>query len=199
MGNPVFRFKQFTVFHDRCAMKVGTDGILLGAWADITDCSQILDIGTGTGLIALMLAQRSPSHTQIDAIEIDQEAYTQAKENVARSPWAGRIQIIHDSIQTYASACLKRYDLIVANPPFFENTCLSASRTLARHRQSLSPIDLISAADQLLAVNGKLAIIYPTAEQFGAQNLASSNLYCRRQVYIQSTPHSTIKRVLLEI
>lgn len=115
MPNPYFSFKQFTVYHDRCAMKVGTDGVLLGAWADVSGARDILDIGTGTGLIALMLAQRSEAH--IMAVDIDEDAVKQAKENVEKSPWPGRIEVERHDICCFNSDI--RYDVIVSNPPYF--------------------------------------------------------------------------------
>ena len=103
MGTHYFQFKQFTIYHDRCAMKVGTDGVLLGAWCNIPKNGNILDIGTGTGIIALMAAQRSSfSQVSIDAIEIDRDAYLQAKENISSSPWSNKIQVINCSLQEYA-------------------------------------------------------------------------------------------------
>ena len=115
MPNPYFSFKQFTVYHDRCAMKVGTDGVLLGAWTDVSGARDILDIGTGTGLIALMLAQRSEAH--IMAVDIDEDAVKQAKENVEKSPWPGRIEVERHDICCFNSDI--RYDVIVSNPPYF--------------------------------------------------------------------------------
>ena len=123
MRNHSFQFKQFTIWQDKCAMKVGTDGILLGAWVNLTENAQILDIGTGTGLLALILAQRSQTslHTTIVAVEIDDEAYQQATDNIQKSPWGDRIQTYHSSIQNFAINCSQQYDLIISNPPFFEN------------------------------------------------------------------------------
>ena len=120
MSTPFFRFQQFIVHHDRCAMKVGTDGVLLGAWA--RGGARILDVGTGTGLIALMMAQRYEQAT-VDAVEIDTEACQQAIDNVAESPFTNRINVICDAVQHFSmeSERLKAYDAIVSNPPFFEN------------------------------------------------------------------------------
>jgi len=203
MQNSSFRFKQFTVFQDKCAMKVGTDGILLGSWANISDNSQILDIGTGTGLLALMLAQRSQSsNTFIEAVEIDDEAYKQAKENIQNSPWRDRIDIYHARIQDFAIACSKQYDLIISNPPFFENASKSSqkSRNLARHSDSLSQIDILQLTEQLLKPNGRLAVIYPTdlANNF-LDKAKDFNLFCDRQVFVKPTPQSDVKRILLEL
>lgn len=200
MPNPYFRFKKFTVFHDRCAMKVGTDGVLLGAWANITNTQQILDIGTGTGLIALMLAQRSPA--QIDAVEIDLDACNQARENINNSLWSNRIQLYHNSIQDYAINCSKRYDLLISNPPFFTNVSKAAikARNLARHTDSLEQIEILQIAEKLLCEDGRLAIIYPTeqAETF-PEKAETFGFYCQRKLYVKSTLESPIKRILLEL
>ncbi|MBE9226861.1 methyltransferase [Phormidium sp. LEGE 05292] len=199
MPNPYFRFKQFTVFHDRCAMKVGTDGVLLGAWTNITNTQEILDIGTGTGLIALMLAQRSPA--QIDAVEIDLDACNQAKENINNSPWSNRIQLYHNSIQHYAINCAKRYNLLISNPPFFTNASKAAieARNLARHTDSLDQFDLLQIAEKLLCEDGRLAIIYPTEQAETFQEKAETfGFYCQRKLYVKSTLQSPIKRILLE-
>lgn len=200
MSNPYFRFKQFTVFHDRCAMKVGTDGTLLGAWTDITGVQSILDIGTGTGLVALMLAQRSPAY--IDAVEIDPEASLQARENVGRSPWCDRIQVYQGSVQEYARTCSKQYDLIVSNPPFFDNASKAAqkARTVARHSDSLRQIDLLQVAEQLLGENGRLAVIYPTdAAKLFQENANFFGLFCHRKLSVKPTLARETKRILLEL
>lgn len=199
MSNPYFRFKKFTVFHDRCAMKVGTDGVLLGAWTNITNTQQILDIGTGTGLIALMLAQRSLA--QIDAVEIDPQSCNQARENINNSPWSNRIQIYHNSIQNYAINCSKRYNLLISNPPFFTNASKAAikARTVARHSDSLEQIEILQIAEKLLCEDGRLAIIYPTEQAESFQQKAESfEFYCQRKLYVKSTLASPIKRILLE-
>lgn len=202
MSNPYFRFKQFTIFHDRCAMKVGTDGVLLGAWADITDARQILDIGTGTGLIALMLAQRTQAQAHIDAVEIDLDAYIQAKENVKRSPWSERIQVYHNAIQDYVTTCPKQYDLIISNPPFFENAykAPNQARTLARHSDTLMQFDLLQTASTLLHDSGRLVVIYPPEQAKIFQDKATAfNFYCNKKLNIKPTNLTQIKRTLLEL
>jgi tRNA1Val (adenine37-N6)-methyltransferase len=207
MRNSCFYFKQFAIAQDKCAMKVGTDGILLGAWAKLPENAQILDIGTGTGLLALMLAQRSQSsntfsNTFIDAVEIDHDAYQQAKENIESSPWRDRINIDHASIQDWVIACSQQYDLIISNPPFFENAFKPSqnSRNLARHSDSLSQTDILQIAEKLLKLNGHLAVIYPTdlANNF-LDKSQSFNLFCDRQVHVKPTPQSPVKRILLEL
>ncbi|MFB2839386.1 tRNA1(Val) (adenine(37)-N6)-methyltransferase [Floridanema evergladense] len=199
MPNPFFRFKRFTVFHDRCAMKVGTDGVLLGAWANITNTQQILDIGTGTGLIALMLAQRSSA--QIDAVEIDLDACNQARENIQNSPWSNRIQVYHNSIQNYTINCPKRYDLLISNPPFFINASKAAieARSLARHTDFLNQLEILQTAEKLLCEHGRLAIIYPTEQAEIFQEKAEKlGFYCQCKLHVKSTLESPIKRILLE-
>lgn len=201
MRNSSFYFKQFVILQDKCAMKVGTDGILLGAWANISDNSQILDIGTGTGLLALMMAQRSPL-SNIDAVEIEEEAYGQAKENIEKSPWCDRINIFHAPIQDFANNCSKQYDLIISNPPFFEKASKSSqkSRNLARHSDSLSQTDILQMASLLLKPTGHLAVIYPTDLADNFLNKAKDfHLFCDRKTYVRPTPKTDIKRILLEL
>ena len=136
MPNPFFRFKQFTVYHDRCAMKVGTDGVLLGAWTNLSQSRRILDIGTGTGLIALMMAQRVPE-VPITAIDIDAEAVNQANENFSASPWNNRLEAVLQDVCTYTEK--NSFDTIVSNPPYFINSlkCPDNQRTTARHTDTL--------------------------------------------------------------
>jgi tRNA1Val (adenine37-N6)-methyltransferase len=203
MRNHSFQFKQFTIWQDKCAMKVGTDGILLGAWVNLTENAQILDIGTGTGLLALILAQRSQTslHTTIVAVEIDDEAYQQATDNIQKSPWGDRIQTYHSSIQNFAINCSQQYDLIISNPPFFENAykASQASRTLARHSDSLLQTDILEIANQLLKPDGHLAVIYPTDLAYKFLSKAREfDLWCDRQVNIKPTPQGSIKRIALE-
>ena len=136
MSNLCFEFKQFTVWHDKCAMKVGTDGVLLGAWANVESAKHILDVGTGTGLIALMLAQRTVQ-ADVTAIEIDSMAAIQARENIAHSPWKNRITLFNCDFRYFHDDL--KYDLIVSNPPYFVNAlkCLDKQRNMARHTDLL--------------------------------------------------------------
>ena len=199
MPNPYFSFKQFTVYHDQCAMKVGIDGVLLGAWATVTQTESILDIGTGTGLIALMLAQRSSA--QIDAIDIDRNAIQQAKENISNSPWSNCINTDKISLQLFAEKTIKRYDLIVSNPPYFINSTKTPSkvRTIARHTDTLTHEELIKNASVLLKPTGRICIILPINE--GIQCIAFAleiGLYCTKKCTVFPKPNSAAKRLLLE-
>lgn len=199
MGSDQFQFKKFTILQDRCAMKVGTDGVLLGAWTNTNNTPKILDIGTGTGLIALMLAQRSKA--TIDAVEIDQDAAMQARENVEKSPWKDRIKIHHAAIQDYPNSAQKRYHLLVSNPPFFENVSKSSkpSRTVARHTDFLSQADLLQVTEKLLDSSGRLAVIYPCEEADKFQKKAEDiGLFCERKLSVKPNHNRPIKRILME-
>ncbi|MGL5082975.1 MAG: tRNA1(Val) (adenine(37)-N6)-methyltransferase [Microcoleaceae cyanobacterium] len=199
MGGHEFQFKQFTISQDRCGMKVGTDSVLLGAWVEIANAQKILDIGTGTGLIALMLAQRSEA--QIDAVEIDSEACQQARENVAKSYWHSRIQIHCGSIQAYAETCQTRYELLVTNPPFFENVFKAnhPARRVARHNDQLQPDELLQVAKKLLTAHGRLAVIYPNSTaQYVQEKSQEFGLSCIRKLLMKPLPSNPIKRILME-
>ena len=182
-------------------MKVGTDGVLLGAWVDISGTQQILDIGTGTGLIALMLAQRC-QQALIDAVDINEDACIQARENVERSPWSKHIKVYHCSVQDYATTCLKRYALLVSNPPFFENAykAQELARTVARHSDSLQQVDILQVAQQLLCEDGRLAVIYPpeTANIFH-KKAEAFGFFCNRKLCVKTTLASQTKRILMEL
>lgn len=200
MPNPYFQFKQFTVYHDRCAMKVGTDGVLLGAWANASGAGTALDIGTGTGLIALMIAQRN-TNALIDAIDIDLDAVAQAKDNINNSPFSSRIACFNTSLQDFQEQTDRKYDLIVSNPPFFIQSLKSPvwSRTLARHTDSLTMKDLIRGASLLLSERGRLSIIYPYEYKDELQLLAQqSGLFTSYIVNVYPTDDSSPKRVLME-
>ena len=194
----MFKFKQFTIHQDRTAMKVGTDGVLLGAWAPIAPTAQcILDIGTGTGLIALMLAQRYPS-LNITAIDIDKSSIEQATENIKNSPFARYITTHHTSLQSYNPE--EKYDAIVCNPPYFVASlkCPDSQRTQARHTDSLSFDELLSHSARLLNDEGSLSVILPVTE--GNQLIALASQYgftLTQQVHVLPTPTSAPKRLLM--
>ena len=197
MSNPYFRFKQFTVYHDLCAMKVGVDGVLLGAWADCRNIQFAMDVGTGSGLIALMLAQRS--HALIHAIDIDENACKQAEINFSNSPFHSRLSIESVAFQNFSSSV--RYDLIVSNPPYFAQSLKSpdANRSLARHDEYL-PLDvLIEKSASLLNPQGKAAFILPFDRWEKAQASALENrLFLCRKTLVSSLQDLPPKRVLLE-
>lgn len=191
-----FDFKQFRVYHDRCAMKVGTDGVLLGAWAPVVQAQRILDIGTGTGLVALMLAQRSEA--TIVGVELDKDAAQQATENVHASTFAQRIKIVNADILDYNNA--QRFDAIVSNPPFFQNAleCPELGRSRARHTASL-PLDaLIDTVCKLLVEGGTFAVILPTdvAEEFMGTCI-SNHLFPNQITAVKTVPRKSPKRMLM--
>jgi tRNA1Val (adenine37-N6)-methyltransferase len=163
----MFSFKQFTVQQDRCAMKIGTDGVLLGAWCPVDNNPfSILDIGAGTGILSLMLAQRSNAE-QIDSIEIDEEAYEQCVENFENSPWSDRLFCFHAGLDEFVEEPEDEYDIIISNPPFYSENYKtdSSQRDLARFQDALPFEDLIEAADLLLSENGIFAVIIPYKEE----------------------------------
>ncbi len=197
MPNPYFQFKQFIVYQDKCAMKVNTDGVLLGAWTDCSNSQRILDIGTGTGMIALMLAQRS--NAIIDAVEIDEDTAKQATQNCANSVWKDRVSVYCCSFQEFAKKNLPKYDLIVSNPPYFTQSLKSPTqnKNTARHTDALSFEELIIGSKKLLLPNGKLSVILPfdTGETF--TNLATKkNFYLIRKTVVHSKENLPPKRIL---
>ncbi|MFC2176537.1 tRNA1(Val) (adenine(37)-N6)-methyltransferase, partial [Bacteroidota bacterium] len=163
MAEPYFQFKKFRVYHNSCGFKVGTDGVLLGAWAPVRGGDDILDIGTGSGLIALMLAQRAKDAT-VDAIDINDYAAHQAASNFAKSPFSN-IRAHRSTVANWAAGS-KRYDLVVCNPPFFMNAPEPKSQSLkvAKHCVSLSPSDLFKHVKTLLKPGGRFALIFPKLE-----------------------------------
>ena len=200
MPNDYFQFKQFTVYQNNVAMKVGTDGVLLGAWSDIGNAMRILDIGTGTGLLALMVAQRN-QQAIIDAVEIDVDAYKQAEININTSPWGGRIHIYNQSFQEFSANCALQYDIIISNPPYFNNSFKSPKhqRSIARHSDDLPYADLIRGTKKLLKSDGKLTIILPVKEGEIFIKLALDNqLYCSKKLNVKPDDSKPIIRLLLE-
>jgi tRNA1Val (adenine37-N6)-methyltransferase len=173
MPNSKFQFKKFNILQDKTAMKVGTDGVLLGAWAKLPSCGIALDVGTGTGLIALMMAQRN-SNLIIKALEIDGDTAAQAIQNVESSPWNDRISVLHDSFQYFITIGKNNFDLIITNPPFFRNSVKSnhEPRSKARHADILPLETIIKGAKQLLKPDGTLAIVLPVAEHGAFSEIA---------------------------
>lgn len=196
----MFQFKQFSVLQDKTAMKVGTDGVLLGAWAPINhNPFSVLDIGAGTGIIALMLAQRTNAE-QIDALEIDEDAYEEAVENFENSPWGDRLFCFHAGLDEFIEEPEDEYDLIVSNPPFYAEDYKSENeqRDLARFQDAMPFEELVEAADLLLSENGILAIILPFKEEEKFIALAKeSELYPVKITRVKGTPTAVVKRSLL--
>lgn len=181
-------------------MKVGIDGVLLGSWASVENAKQILDVGTGTGLIALMLAQRNAS-TVLRGIDVDKGAVLQARENIQSSPWSDRVNVQEISLQQFTETSDQRFDLIVSNPPYFINSTKTPleNRTTARHTDTLTHEELIENAIKLLNPVGRVCIILPLNE--GMQCVAfaeSKGLFCTKQVTVFPKPAVAAKRLLLE-
>lgn len=195
-----FQFKQFSLEQDQCAMKIGTDGVLLGAWTPIENNPfSILDIGTGTGIIALMLAQRS-SANQIDALEIDENAYEQATDNFENSPWNDRLFCFHAALDEFVEEPEDEYDLIVSNPPFYTEDYKSQNeqRDLARFSDAMPFEDLIEVAALLLSENGIFSVIIPFKEEENFLALANEyELFPLKITRVKGTSTSETKRSLL--
>lgn len=181
-------------------MKVGTDAVLLGAWADVKNATHILDIGTGTGVIALMLAQRTQPSVKIEAIEIEEHACEDAVENFNASPWANRLTLHQGNVQNFTST--KQFDLIIANPPYFQNSFKppGGKRITARHTETLTFSEILDAAKNLLTENGTLNVILPQTEGLLFIDLAEkTGLHCSRKWSFRTRKMKPIERWLLEI
>ncbi|NNL15733.1 MAG: methyltransferase [Flavobacteriaceae bacterium] len=201
MANQPFKFKQFLVHQDKCAMKIGTDAVLLGAWASLEhDPKSILDIGSGTGILALMLAQRCPAQI-IDAIEIDSDAYEQCVENFENSIWSDRLFCYHASLQEYCEEFEDKYDLIICNPPFYDDNYRSenSQRDLARFQDAMPFELLIVCISKLLSKSGIFSVIIPFNKENYFIDLASNyNLFPNRILHVKGNPSSKIVRSLIE-
>ena len=201
MSNNHFQFKQFTIHHERCAMKVGTDGVLLGAWVPLPDEGCVLDVGTGTGLIALMVAQRAKD-VHVLGIDIDEASVTQAVENVQASPFADRVEIRCQSLQQLAQdeTQAHAFNAIVCNPPFFEDALLppDRQRSQARHTTTLPFDTLVHCARQLLCPSGTFSVIIPTASFDDFRRLCFvEGLYLKASINVQTTANKAPKRVMV--
>jgi tRNA1Val (adenine37-N6)-methyltransferase len=197
MPNNYFNFKHFTIHQEKSAFKVGTDGVLIGAIADISNAESILDIGSGTGLISLMLAQRCDAI--ITAIEPDAESYLQALENVENSSWRNRIKVINSDLQNFNPGS-EKFDLIVSNPPYFTDSLRNPDprKSATRHNDSLSTVDLLKGVVRLMNENGRFQLIMPYVE--GTIFIAEANkysLYCNRILKIRPLPGAEIRRLIL--
>jgi tRNA1Val (adenine37-N6)-methyltransferase len=197
-----FQFKEFSIDQDRCAMKIGTDGVLLGAWTSIQDAYSILDIGAGTGILALMLAQRSDAE-QIDALEIDEDAYEQCVDNFENSSWADRLFCYHAALDEFTEEMEdEKYDLIISNPPFYTEDYKSGdtARNMARFAESLPFEELIKFASELLSEEGSFAVIIPYSEEKYFLKLSEKvNLFPNRITRVRGTETTPVKRSLLQL
>jgi tRNA1Val (adenine37-N6)-methyltransferase len=199
MAQTYFKFKQFTILQEKAAFKVGTDGVLLGAWTRTSGTGKILDVGTGTGLIALMIAQKSDA--QITALEPDKDSFDQAVENIINSPWADRIKVEMVNFQDFCKSNNEPFDLIISNPPYFNNSLKNPDtrKTSCRHTETLSSVDILKGASGLLSENGKLCLILPYAEgNLFIAEAVSFGFYCNNILKVKSHPGSPVRRLLLE-
>lgn len=199
--NHYFQFKKFRIIQEKSAMKVGMDGVLIGAWANTSGANRILDIGTGTGLIAIMMAQKN-AEAKIDAIEIDQDAFQEAKLNVENSEWSNRISLKQLAFQDYPESSTEKYDLIISNPPFFTNGHKAPveNRAQARHADSLPLNVLISGACRLLNENGRIALVLPIESLQEIEQLATiHSLFVSRLCRVKPNPQKPDFRILIEL
>lgn len=198
MANNYFQFKQFIIYQDRTAMKVGTDSVLLGAIAHPGESKRILDIGTGTGILALMMAQKSGAI--IHAIEIDEDSFAQAVENFSRSVWNERIKPFHCSLQFFTRKDCGKYDFIITNPPWFTNGILppEARRSRARHNNSLTAGDLLEGVNKLLETTGRFTLILPFTQVPGfIKEALQYHLYCMEKWHIHPVEGKAANRMIL--
>lgn len=199
--NKPFKFKQFTVKQDRCAMKIGTDGVLLGAWTSVKrNPFSVLDIGSGTGILSLMIAQRSFAE-QIEAIEIDDNAYEQCSENFENSPWNDRLFCYHASLLEFVEEVEDAFDLIICNPPFYSEDYKTEnkSRDLARFNDAMPFKHIIYAVAHLLAEDGLFSIVIPKKEEDDFVALANTiGLFPQRILHVRGNPDAEVKRSLIE-
>jgi len=199
--NKPFQFKEFEVNQDQCAMKIGTDGVLLGAWASIENNPfAVLDIGAGTGVLSLMLAQRGNAKV-IDAIEIDASAYEQCVSNFENAPWGDRLFCYHASFQEFVSEIDDKYDLIISNPPFYSEDFKTQNkeRDLARFQDALPFEHLIHGVSHLLEKEGVFCVVIPYTETLNFISIAASvNFFPNKILNVKGTPSSDIKRSLIE-
>ncbi|MEI6880280.1 MAG: methyltransferase [Bacteroidota bacterium] len=198
MRNTHFQFKQFALLQDKAAMKLGADSVLLGCFTNVEGAERILDIGTGTGILALMMAQKS--NAQIDAVEIDQEAFKQAEQNANESIWNDRIRIHHSAIQNFSST--NKYDLIISNPPYYRNAknmgIENEKRALARHDKDLSFEDLCKEAYRLMKNEGMFWLILPHQEGLEFIQIAKQhNLQLLHLINIKPKPEKELNRLIL--
>ena len=196
-----FQFKQFTVNQDQCAMKIGTDGVLLGAWTSVDNNPfSVLDIGAGTGVLSLMLAQRCDAQI-IEALEIDDRAYEQCVENFEQSIWNDRLFCYHASLEEFAEEIDDKYDLIICNPPFYSEDYKTENkqRDLARFQDAMPFEHLLESAVKLLSNDGSFSVIIPFSEEKKFIELARTvGLFVKRILHVRGNPSAELKRSLIE-
>jgi tRNA1Val (adenine37-N6)-methyltransferase len=197
-----FKFKHFTIEHDACAMKVGTDSIMLGSWVETSNVQRILDVGTGSGLLGIMLAQKAQHTCLIDGIDIDSGAISQAKKNAENCPWADQLSFYHTSLQLFPLG--KGYDLIVSNPPYFpinvfaNKTQSSQNRRNARQTIELDHATLLQEVTKHLSDDGQFCCVLPAnVVQLFKITAESVGLYCTRELQVQAKDQAPVKRFLL--
>jgi tRNA1Val (adenine37-N6)-methyltransferase len=198
MSNTYFQFKQFIIHQERCGMKLSTDAVILGALACRKSPKKILDVGAGTGVVALMLAQRYPEAT-VEAVELDESAFEQASDNAALSPWKDRILLIHQAFQDYARGNTKSFDLVVSNPPYFPDHIKSQDqqRNLALHNDSLPFDELVKSVADVLSPEGAFWVILPERQMQDLEKLAIAyGLFPFKKVIIKNHPNAPVLRVV---
>ena len=199
MSETLFRFKKFQVSQEKCAMKINTDGVLLGAWVNCKQAEKILDIGTGSGVIAMMLAQRSTA-SRIVGVEIDEASCEEAEMNMKLSPWPLRLSVFKESIQDFTTNANEEFDLVVSNPPFFSGGTLSSTqqRSLVKHTVKLPHSDLLRSAYELMSKEGQFFVVLPYIEGLRFIELAEQyRLYCNHICEVSSFENSPVERLLL--
>lgn len=195
----IFQFKQFSIHDENSALKVGTDAVLLGAWTNPENSKNILDIGSGCGIIALMMAQKAA--VQIDAIDIDFDSIMEAATNFRNSPWAENLVAIHSSLSDHVKQSKKKYDLILSNPPYFNNSLKSFSdrKNLSKHTASLNHEELLSGVKNLISDTGRFMVIIPYDQKNSFVDIALiEGLYINKQLIIYPTPNKPANRIILE-
>jgi len=195
----VFHFKQFSVSHSQCTMKVGTDAVLLGAWMPVHDnCKTILDIGCGCGVIALMLAQKTSA--KVTGIDMDKKSVIEAQKNAENSPWKNRMLFIHDNLQHFVQKNFQKFDVIVSNPPFFENSLKSPLliKNISKHNNHLSYEELVKSVDILLSNAGRFGLILPVDSAGKFEKLMLKvHLFTTKKTWIHPTSAKNANRVLM--
>lgn len=202
LGNNWFNFKKFSIRQEGAAMKVGTDSIIIGSWVNINDAGKILDIGTGTGILALMMAQRSEA--EITAVESNRNAFLEAVNNVKSSLWSNRIRLVESSFQDFAKVygnVKPGYDLVISNPPYFNKSIQAKTldRTIARHTITLTSNELLEGVAKVLKPNGRFCLILPEIEgkQF-IEDAEKGRLHCIRILHLRTTQNQSVKRLVME-